>query len=344
MAMHPNQLELPLRKETRMSVSDKAWASFSPADYSIEQWRSACLVDTGQGDPNSKDRYKLPVREPSGVLNRNAVHDAAARIGQMEPASMRAGAAKKLMALYRQMGETPPESMMMMAKRSGSGTPAESRELIYTAGVVELRADGDGRNIGGYALKFDTYSQNLGGYVERIAPCFPNRARSEGWPGLVCRYNHKDDFLLGSVQSGTLRMGLDEIGLSYEVNVPHCRNDVLEMVTRRDVQHSSFAFIAVDEEWGQTPEQGYPCRTLVSGQILDVAPVATPAYRDTSVGLRSLAEYVNAPLEDVMAAAENNALNRFFVRTDNNGQPVKQRKPLQGPAAKLHILEKKRSY
>jgi len=326
-----------------MTVSDKPWGSFSQADYTPEQWRSACLVDTGQGDPDSKDRYKLPVREPSGAVNRNAVHAAAARCNQLQPASARPAAARKLITLYHQLGEDPPESLTMMAKRSSS-PPAESRERIYTAGVVELRADGDGRNIGGYALKFDTYSQNLGGYVERIAPCFPNRARSEGWPGLVCRYNHKDDFLLGSVQSGTLRMGLDEIGLSYEVNVPHCRNDVLEMVTRRDVQHSSFAFIAVDEEWGQTPEQGYPCRTLVSGQILDVAPVATPAYRDTSVGLRSLAQYVDAPLEDVMAAAENNALNRFFMRTDNNGQPTKPRKPLRGPAAKLHILEKKKVY
>jgi hypothetical protein len=33
------------------------------ANYTVAQWRAACVIDTGKGDPDSKSRYRLPVRE-----------------------------------------------------------------------------------------------------------------------------------------------------------------------------------------------------------------------------------------------------------------------------------------
>ena len=56
------------------SVSDKAW-NYSQADYSIDEWRAACLIDMGTGDPATKGRYKVPVREPDGTLNRNGMEN-----------------------------------------------------------------------------------------------------------------------------------------------------------------------------------------------------------------------------------------------------------------------------
>ena len=55
------------------AVSNKAWSDFTAAEYDIDQWKRASLVDTGDGDADAKDRYKLLVREPSGALNRNGV-------------------------------------------------------------------------------------------------------------------------------------------------------------------------------------------------------------------------------------------------------------------------------
>jgi HK97 family phage prohead protease len=130
--------------------------------------------------------------------------------------------------------------------------------------------------------------------VEQVAPSFFNNSRAEGYPGVVCRYNHEDAFMLGSTRGGTLKLSVDETGLLYTVDVPQCRSDVLELVTRGDVANSSFAFVVTEQEWGQS-EQGYPKRTLVSGKLIDVAPVTVPAYRDTSVALRGLAEYMNIP-------------------------------------------------
>ena len=200
-------------------------------------------------------------------------------------------------------------------------TDAERR---FTSVPVEIRAGSDTKSIGGYAAKFDRMSQNLGGFVERIAPGFFNKSRGDGWPGVVARYNHDDNMLLGTIGGGTLRLGLDDVGLQYEVDVPSARADVYELVSRGDVRQSSFAFVAYEDEW-TTSDQGFPLRTLVSGRLMDVAPVNTPAYEDTSVGLRSLAAKFDAPLEEVRKLAEANELLKFFKRTDGGTAPEVKR-------------------
>lgn len=224
---------------------------------------------------------------------------------------------------------------------------AENEERIYTsqwkvACPVELRSssDGKGRMIGGYALKFNKRSQNLGGYIEVIAPSFTNQSRADGWPDVVCRYNHNDELLLGTTRSGTLKLSTDDIGLVYDVDCPECRGDVLEMVARRDVAHSSFAFEVTEQEWGVS-EENFPQRTLVSGHIIDVAPVSSPAYRDTTVAMRSLAKFLEAPIEDVLTAHREKEIRKFFIRTDKTGEVVKAKPPVSGMKAKMDLLAKR---
>jgi hypothetical protein len=188
-------------------------------------------------------------------------------------------------------------------------------ERRFTSVRVEVRAGSDKRTIGGYAAKFERQSQNLGGFREQIAPGAFNRSRSMNWPDVVARYNHDDNLLLGTTGAGTLRLGVDDIGLTYEVDLPSSRADVHELVERGDVRQSSFAFIADDEDWS-TDDSGFPMRTLKQVRLLDVAPVNTPAYQDTSVGLRSLAAKFDADLDEVRSLAAKNELMRFFKRTD----------------------------
>jgi hypothetical protein len=188
-------------------------------------------------------------------------------------------------------------------------------ERRFTSVRVEVRAGTDKRTIGGYAAKFDRASQNLGGFREQIAPGAFNRSRSLNWPDVVARYNHDNNLLLGTTGAGTLRLGIDEIGLTYEADLPSARADVHELVQRGDVRQSSFAFIADDEDWA-TDDSGFPLRTLKQVRLLDVAPVNAPAYQDTSVGLRSLAAKFDADLEEVRQMAAENELTRFFKRTD----------------------------
>ena len=56
------------------------------------------------------------------------------------------------------------------------------QERRFTRGLVEVRAAGDTRTIGGYAAKFNTLSRNLGGFVERIDPKFFAKSEGDGWP------------------------------------------------------------------------------------------------------------------------------------------------------------------
>lgn len=99
-------------------VSDKPWSDFSQADYTDAQWKRACLLWDDAKD--GKQAGSLPVREPDGTLNRNAVHAAAGRLSQTS--GDKAGAAKKLLSLYHVLGEDPPGSLLQAA---GSGSRAD---------------------------------------------------------------------------------------------------------------------------------------------------------------------------------------------------------------------------
>jgi HK97 family phage prohead protease len=216
-------------------------------------------------------------------------------------------------------------------------TDAERR---FTAVRVEIRAGAkDQMTIGGYAAKFNRMSQNLGGFVESIADQFFNGSRGDGWPGVVARYNHDDMSLLGTSDAGTLRMTLDTVGLIYDVDLPQARSDVFELVGRGDVRQSSFAFICLEDDWGTT-DQGFPMRTLRAGRLIDVAPVNTPAYVDTSVGLRSLAAKVEAPLAEVERRAAAGDLISFLNRTDRPSPPRRSPHLALGKVLKLNADER----
>lgn len=210
-------------------------------------------------------------------------------------------------------------------------------ERRYTPGNVEVvRAANDRKSIGGYAAKFDKQSRNLGGFVEAIRPSAFNKSRGDGWPDVLARYNHDDNMLLGTTGAGTLRLHVDEVGLFYEVDPPSARADILELVARGDVAKSSFAFRVMTEgdEWALN-DLDIPLRTLTNVQLVDVAPVNTPAYLDTTSGLRSLAEHMDAPVEEVRKLADTNELRRFFKRTDQGGTQPKQN---FGAAARMALL------
>jgi HK97 family phage prohead protease len=211
-------------------------------------------------------------------------------------------------------------------------------ERRYTTWPVEYRSRGDGNKIGGYAAVFSTLSRNLGGFVEEVKPGFFNKSRGDGWPGVVARFNHDDNMLLGTVAGGSLRLSVDETGLDYVVEPPAARADITELVQRGDVRQSSFAFMTFEDEWGVT-EQGFPMRSLISGKLVDVAPVVSPAYLDTTAGMRSLAAKVGADLEEVRKLAGENELRKFFVKTGVPSTPEKPR--VRGHSAIAALLAKK---
>ncbi len=186
---------------------------------------------------------------------------------------------------------------------------------------VELREEGDTLTAVGYAAVFDRLSQNLGGFVERVAPgTFRSTLKQADIRAL---YNHEPDHLLGRSSTGTLRLSEDEHGLRYEIDLPATTlgRDVAELLRRGDISGSSFGFRTIGDEWAET-EDGYPVRTLTEVALRDVGPVTFPAYTSTDASLRSLADSRDIDLTELIQAAEANSLRALiFPTTDDEPEP-----------------------
>ena len=161
------------------------------------------------------------------------------------------------------------------------------------SGEVEFRAEGDSIRAEGYAAKFDVFSQDLGGFVERIRPEAFDKTIQEA--DVRALFNHDPNFLLGTVRAGTLGLEVDETGLRYSIDLPDTQigRDVAALLERRDLRGSSFGFRVIRDHWTET-ESGYPQRDLQEVALRDVGPVTFPAYIDTEAALRSLAEAIDA--------------------------------------------------
>lgn len=187
---------------------------------------------------------------------------------------------------------------------------------------VELRAAADGsKSLVGAAAVFKRYSQNLGGFVEVLAPeaFTPALQRGSNVAGLV---NHDPSWLLATTGSGTLSLAQDDEAFRYVMGLdmtdPDAQRAAAKIGTGK-MPGSSFSFRVAPggDSWSQT-DQGFPLRTIRSiDELFDVGPVTFPAYLDTqgdtaATALRSLAEQIDRPLEDLVAAARSNELRSFI--------------------------------
>lgn len=184
---------------------------------------------------------------------------------------------------------------------------------------VEFRAAADGKgpgSLGGYAAVFGKLSQNLGGFVEECDPTAFNKTLADS-ARVMCRYNHDDNYLLGTTEADTLVLGpVDETGLPYSVALPDTTagRDCAVLAARGDLRYSSFAFYCIEDEWTVTP-QGFPLRRLLQVQLVDVAPVNSPAYLDSSVAVRSLAAAIKDPIAEVREGKTLSATNAALLQS-----------------------------
>ncbi len=324
--------------DTRGSVDNSPWdgnAAMSGCAKSEKPASCYSSICAGRraGDPSKQSSWALPHhKNAGGPPNAAGVRAALARLSGTQGLSNASAARSHLEA--------------HMSAIRGSRSEGMEIERRYTPTVVELRMTSDRHRIGGYAATFDRLSRNLGGFVEVVERSFFNKSRADGWPGVIARYNHDDNMLLGTTGAQTLDLRLDETGLFYEVDPPQSRTDILELVERGDVRHSSFAFRVHGggDEWTMT-DQGYPLRRLHEGQLVDVSPVVSPAYLDTSVGVRSLANFLEVEEDEVRQAIEQDEVRKFFKRTtDGNGNGLPKPKPKSGTfgaKAKIALLARK---
>lgn len=154
---------------------------------------------------------------------------------------------------------------------------------------VEVRNDGDGLTVEGYAAVFNQ-DTDIGGYfIERIEPGAFSEAI--GRDDVVFLINH-EGLPLARTRSGTLELSEDDHGLKMRSVLDPSDPDVQSIagkMRRGDLDKMSFAFWPELQEWDESGD--VPKRTIMKASLYDVSIVTTPAYDGTDIGLRSLQEH-----------------------------------------------------
>ncbi len=106
-----------------MTITSKAWDGSASKYPDSAAYCAACLIDTNEpGQDKVQSNCKLPIKEPNGDINSNALGPAlgalmGARGGLkgVSPAD-RKKAAKALLRAYQEAKMTPPDSLKNMAQ------------------------------------------------------------------------------------------------------------------------------------------------------------------------------------------------------------------------------------
>lgn len=206
-------------------------------------------------------------------------------------------------------------------------TDVERRVAHNLPAATVTRASSGRTSLQAYGAVFNRYSQNLGGFVEQIAPGAFNGTLDAD---IRSMWNHDASRVLGRVSAQNLSVTVDTVGLLYTVDLPDTSyaRDLVALVESGIVRGSSFAFRVLADSWSVT-DQGFPLRTLEQVTLYEVGPVTDPAYLSTedpalSVALRSLARSTGRAIDDVVAAAASNTLRTVLdgPATDLGGDPL----------------------
>lgn len=210
---------------------------------------------------------------------------------------------------------------------------------------TEIRFETEGRKIVGYAAKFMTRSQDLGGFVEQIEPSAFQRSLDEN-ADVRALIDHNPSLILGRTLSGTLKLSTDSTGLLVEITPPDTSysRDLMVSLERGDITQMSFAFLTKKDNWEK--DGAVNLRTLLDVDLHDVSAVTYPAYLDTEIGLRSLSSFLAEKQEDglgIQKRINQVKLMKLLTRAKtgivvsdidntllvNGTQPVKKSRPVE---------------
>lgn len=175
----------------------------------------------------------------------------------------------------------------------------------------EMRATAEGLTLEGYAAVFNVRSlpmsfTNISGgrkFREVIHPGAFAESLA-GNPDMTLRYQHNLTTLpLGRTKSGTLELTEDNHGLLARATLPDNEwgRPIRDAIARRDISGMSFRFTKVDEKW--TQDGAERIRNLHKVNLgPEVSITDYPAYPDTSVMVRHLAEEIEADPDELAEA------------------------------------------
>lgn len=232
---------------------------------------------SADGDPGEPSAQAC--RTGIAVLN-------GARGGTVLRGDDRAGVYEHLARHLEEAGIEPPElasheQLARLVKRVGGAM----LEIRSGSNIATLESSGPGSKavLTGYASVYDTPSIDLGGWREVIARgAFDETLASLDRRPVKCLWNHNSDIVLGSTDSGTLRLESDGRGLIAMIDPPSWASPYVESVRRGDVTQMSIGFVVRQQEWRESHD-GSLVRIVRSVDLWEVSPVAFPAYEETTI-------------------------------------------------------------
>lgn len=162
-----------------------------------------------------------------------------------------------------------------------STTENETRRIAYTN--LEVRAEGDGATLVGYAAVWDSPSEPLP-WIEYVKRGAFSKTLNDG-ADVRLLVDH-EGVPLARTTSGTLKLTEDDRGLRTEATLDPANPDAARLMSalrRGDVSQMSFMFRVVKDAWNTDRTS----RELREVQLYDVSVVTFPAYEATVAELRA---------------------------------------------------------
>ena len=127
----------------------------------------------------------------------------------------------------------------MATGKSVKPKAANKRELRVSipAQRLEIRKNSDGsRSLEGYAVVWNSLSEDLGGFKERVTRGAFTQSLKDN-PDVLCLYGHDSNQILGRVSSGTLTVKQDDTGLKFRCTLPDTSTarDLISLMERGDI-------------------------------------------------------------------------------------------------------------
>ena len=198
------------------------------------------------GKTDGAHRY-FPVKDADGKPDAAHIKNAMSRIptANIPPAARMAAmaTAKKMAGMHPDIGSGP---MMGYEGTAGSGRAREPHEVEWRSCGVELRSDGDGRTLVGYAVPFGTTTTLGDGRRERFLPgAFAGQLANDQWRGQVKFYDSHSSRIDQKLPiARTMVLAEQPNGLygEWHMHGTHAGDDALELVRTGEVTGLSIGF------------------------------------------------------------------------------------------------------
>lgn len=169
-------------------------------------------------------------------------------------------------------------------------------------GTVEIRKDGERRQVAGTGIQWNTLSSDLGGFREEFAP---GSITIDDETRVV--WQHDNRYVFGRKGAGTAVFTVDDTGAHFVADPPNAQwaRDAMESIERGDVYQNSFKFSIPEprkdnQKWEK--RDGVMVRTVLKAHIYEMGPQTEPAYPTTTVALRSMEEALKETASEQPAA------------------------------------------